>query len=232
MSNAIPTDLLTTVGHVKHSSGVYIGRPMSRLRLAGSKYANPFKISEGCTREQAITKYREALMDQPALVMDAVRELSGKHLVCWCAPYPCHGDVLADICNRATAAALGVAPVGDLRKQVRQAPPTASTDVERTILATCESLEIDRDALLGSDSHPKYVLGREIVIYILRRSARMTLREVAQAMGKREGVPWTSKRDQAFRSRLACNGPLPCVRGKTAGEALHDVLGRLGVSEI
>ena len=71
---------------------VYIGRP--------SKWGNPFVIGQDGTREQVIEKYREYLRRTPALLGAINRELSGKELVCFCAPAPCHGDVLAEIANR------------------------------------------------------------------------------------------------------------------------------------
>lgn len=69
--------------------GVYVGRP--------SKWGNPFVIGRDGTREQVIEKYRHTLT--PAQVEAARRELRGKNLVCWCAPLPCHADVLLEIAN-------------------------------------------------------------------------------------------------------------------------------------
>jgi hypothetical protein len=31
--------------------------------------------------------------------MAALPELRGKDLICWCAPKPCHADVLLDLAN-------------------------------------------------------------------------------------------------------------------------------------
>jgi hypothetical protein len=31
--------------------------------------------------------------------MDALPELRGLDLICWCAPLPCHGDVLLRLAN-------------------------------------------------------------------------------------------------------------------------------------
>jgi hypothetical protein len=81
----------TRVVHCKREAyDVYIGRP--------SKWGNPFTIGKDGTREQVIAKYREWLKSQPAL-MAALPELRGKILGCWCAPHPCHGDVLAELAN-------------------------------------------------------------------------------------------------------------------------------------
>lgn len=70
---------------------VYIGRP--------SKFGNPFKIGRDGTREEVIAKYRQYIELNPLLKDAAVRELRGHDLVCWCAPLPCHGDVLLEIAN-------------------------------------------------------------------------------------------------------------------------------------
>jgi hypothetical protein len=70
---------------------IYIGRP--------SKWGNPFVIGRDGTREEVIAKYRAWIVRQPDL-MAALAELRGKVLGCYCAPLPCHGDVLADLANR------------------------------------------------------------------------------------------------------------------------------------
>jgi len=64
---------------------VYIGRP--------SKWGNPFTIGRDGTREEVIMKFHRWILDQPGL-LDDVHELIGKRLGCFCAPLPCHGDVL------------------------------------------------------------------------------------------------------------------------------------------
>ena len=71
--------------------GVYIGRP--------SVWGNPFVIGRDGTREQVITKYEAWLLSRPELVAQAKQELRGKNLRCFCAPAPCHGDVLLRIAN-------------------------------------------------------------------------------------------------------------------------------------
>ena len=70
---------------------VYIGRP--------SKWGNPFVIGKDGNREQVIEKYRRWVLGQPAL-MAALPELKGKTLGCWCAPHPCHGDVLVELADK------------------------------------------------------------------------------------------------------------------------------------
>ena len=65
---------------------VYIGRP--------SKWGNPFTIGKDGTRIEVISKYEDYLVKNPKL-FNALPELKNKILGCWCAPKPCHGDVLA-----------------------------------------------------------------------------------------------------------------------------------------
>lgn len=72
---------------------MYVGRP--------SKWGNPFSHASGTlaqfrvsTREQAVFEYERWVKTQPEL-MEALPELQGKTLGCWCKPKYCHGDVLA-----------------------------------------------------------------------------------------------------------------------------------------
>lgn len=78
---------------------VYIGRANGRYGLPRSKWANPFSLRPGASnaeRHEVIECYRAWLLDQPELVA-ALPELRGKILGCWCAPKPCHGDVLVEL---------------------------------------------------------------------------------------------------------------------------------------
>ncbi len=71
---------------------VYVGRP--------SKWGNPFKIGIDGTREEVISKYKQWMMSvEQAYLVSYLTELKGKDLVCWCAPLPCHADVLLEIAN-------------------------------------------------------------------------------------------------------------------------------------
>ena len=80
------------VVHCKRSDyDVYIGRP--------SKFGNPYSIGKDGSRSQVIKKYKEYLLSNPKLLEDCKKELKGKVLGCWCKPYPCHGDILAEIAN-------------------------------------------------------------------------------------------------------------------------------------
>lgn len=67
---------------------VYIGRP--------SKWGNPFTIGKDGSRDEVIAKYADWIKTQPELLA-ALPELEGKILGCWCAPQPCHGDILKSL---------------------------------------------------------------------------------------------------------------------------------------
>lgn len=83
-------------GQLSDSTRRYVGRP--------SQWGNPFVIGRDGTREQVIEKYRAWISGQPALLRD-LPELSGKDLICWCAPLACHADVLLELANTPTVGA-------------------------------------------------------------------------------------------------------------------------------
>ena len=94
------------VGHVKRSgfrAGEYppwaisVGRP--------SVLGNPFRIGPDGDREECIAKFAawlDAQLADPgsaaARKMAALRKLLARHghltLFCWCAPLPCHAEVI------------------------------------------------------------------------------------------------------------------------------------------
>jgi hypothetical protein len=63
-----------------------------------SKWANPFRPKLPADHEEAVAAYERWLQSQRHL-MDALHELSGRELICWCTPLPCHGDVLLRLAN-------------------------------------------------------------------------------------------------------------------------------------
>jgi hypothetical protein len=77
---------------------IYIGRVNARYRLPASKWANPFRPQRPTDHETAVAAYERWLGQQPRL-MDALPELRGCDLYCWCVPLPCHGDVLLALAN-------------------------------------------------------------------------------------------------------------------------------------
>ena len=69
---------------------VYVGRP--------SPWGNPFVIGRDGDRAAVIERYRRWLWNeirQGRLDSAELAALAGKDLVCWCAPEPCHAEVLA-----------------------------------------------------------------------------------------------------------------------------------------
>lgn len=76
------------------------GRPMPRPWVyigRGTPLGNPFTVAEH--GEQALPRYRRWLWDRiresDPRVLEALRGLTPRHhLVCSCAPRPCHGDVV------------------------------------------------------------------------------------------------------------------------------------------
>ena len=84
----------------KEDYDVFIGR--------GSKWGNPFthikdKLTLAThiveTREEAIEKYREYILDNEEL-MNSLDELDGKVLGCYCKPLSCHGDILLELISQ------------------------------------------------------------------------------------------------------------------------------------
>lgn len=64
------------------SGAVYVGRP--------TKWGNPYVIGRDGSRAEVIAQYRDDLLrGNGRLLAD----------VCWCAPQPCHADVLLEMAN-------------------------------------------------------------------------------------------------------------------------------------
>lgn len=98
---------MTNVVHCKKDAyDVYIGRgrdgvwgnPYSHKNVPGTKWV--------ATRDEAIEAYRvwlwQAIRDG-AVTLEALAQLHGKTLGCWCAPQRCHGDVLVQAAAWAVA---------------------------------------------------------------------------------------------------------------------------------
>lgn len=71
--------------------------PLGAVRIdRRTKWGNPFLVGRDGTRNEVIAMFRKLL---PFMPVD-IAELRGKDLACWCAPLPCHGDVLLAEANR------------------------------------------------------------------------------------------------------------------------------------
>ena len=78
--------------------GVYVGRP--------SPLGNPFVIGRHGTRAEVVARYRAWLRRQwrqGGPVRRELERLAAKYrrdgqltLLCWCAPLPCHADVVRE----------------------------------------------------------------------------------------------------------------------------------------
>jgi len=93
-----PETRVVRVNYEPHD--VYIGRP--------SMWGNPFSSKVGtmarflvADRAEALAKYEAWIRQQPIL-MASIPQLRGKRLGCWCAPNPCHGDVLVKLVKELT----------------------------------------------------------------------------------------------------------------------------------
>lgn len=88
---------------------VYIGRGRivyidgERFPPENSLFANPFKISQGIPASVVIQKFREyvenRIQNEPNF-KSALLALKGKTLGCWCAPEPCHGNILLELIQK------------------------------------------------------------------------------------------------------------------------------------
>ncbi len=83
---------------MKNPKHVYIGRHNHYVGAPHSKWANPYSAKK-YGREECIKMYRTYVLNNAEL-MSSLDELKGKKLGCWCAPLPCHGDVLVELCNK------------------------------------------------------------------------------------------------------------------------------------
>jgi len=83
---------------------VYVGRP--------SKWGNPMTIQElkrlfpddtlEELHQRAVDWFRSYILTpsrKPKELMTTIKELKGRDLVCWCAPLPCHADILLELAN-------------------------------------------------------------------------------------------------------------------------------------
>merc|ERR1712004_38006 len=87
-------------GRITQDCDIYIGRAnfLGGWNLKKSIWANPFKVKDYNSNEEACRLYEEYIRKNDEL-MSRLGELEGKVLGCWCKPMACHGDVLIKLLN-------------------------------------------------------------------------------------------------------------------------------------
>ena len=93
--------ILNRKTHAIPHDAVYVGRG------PGSKFGNKFVIGRDGNRDQVIELYRQWLWREikaGRITRDDLLALDGHDLVCWCAPLPCHAEVLRRAVQWARAA--------------------------------------------------------------------------------------------------------------------------------
>lgn len=94
------------VGNMRHCKDIDWTDPVNVRVDRRTPWGNPFKLGVHGGREEVVEKYRvwmERLWsDLDAEQITRLARLHGnKVLWCWCAPRPCHADVLAEFAERA-----------------------------------------------------------------------------------------------------------------------------------
>ena len=70
---------------------VYVGRP--------TMWSNPYELGVDGNRATVLAYYRRYLYQLLSRDQEFLEPLRGKDLVCWCAPKPCHADLLLELAN-------------------------------------------------------------------------------------------------------------------------------------
>lgn len=85
-------------GEVVQDCEIYIGRrlTMGGWNLPESIWHNPFEIKKYKSREVVLKMYRDYLTTNKKL-MALLPTIYGRVIGCWCAPEPCHGDIIAEL---------------------------------------------------------------------------------------------------------------------------------------
>jgi hypothetical protein len=101
--------LKRTKGEIVQDCDVYIGRDQNQggWRLKKSIWHNRFTVK--VHGDRCIELYKEEfyqkVRDDPDTWIPLLVDLEGKTLGCWCAPAPCHGNVIADLVVKVVNAA-------------------------------------------------------------------------------------------------------------------------------
>lgn len=68
-----------------------------------TEWGNPFEMGADGDRDTVITNYERYYLPHKPSLLSKLDTLPGKALGCWCAPAPCHGDVLKRWCEEKRA---------------------------------------------------------------------------------------------------------------------------------
>lgn len=96
----MPKTTVINIHKAKKGGYEYIGR--------GSKWGNPFSHLVGTkaaylvqSRDEAISEFKKWITEgEGVFLLSSLHEIRGKVLGCYCAPLPCHGHVLAELCDK------------------------------------------------------------------------------------------------------------------------------------
>lgn len=98
---------------MEDNNNIYVGRAgvvfikkedgeKERFPKIQSIFANPFKIGKDGSRDDVLEKYRKYIikkLDNDISLQEELLNLKGKNLGCWCAPEPCHANILLELIN-------------------------------------------------------------------------------------------------------------------------------------
>jgi len=87
---------------MQDANNVYVGRRgvvminSKRFPERDSLWANPFRVGKDGTRDRVIAMYEVYIVAKIAEqgLEEELEALRGKTLGCWCAPEPCHAEIL------------------------------------------------------------------------------------------------------------------------------------------
>lgn len=94
------------VVHCKRESyDIYIGRGPCPQTGESGRWGNPFRLGPEDSRGATLERYRAWLWREiraGRIPLADIAALDGKTLGCWCAPRPCHGNILSAAASWAT----------------------------------------------------------------------------------------------------------------------------------
>jgi hypothetical protein len=100
----IPKDAVYVGRPTKWGNPYEIGKPYTKGDMKFDNgtisYENVVVLIEKMTREDVLMLYRVFIEDQLKEIPHFLDELRGKDLVCWCAPKPCHAEILIELANK------------------------------------------------------------------------------------------------------------------------------------